>query len=56
MFVTPTELNRVVGALASGTVDVDESTPFGTVPYLIFEEAESMIYGATYVTKQFLQT
>jgi serine/threonine protein kinase len=38
-------MDRVVRALASGTVDVDESTPFGTVPYLIFEEAESDIRG-----------
>src|ERR1035441_6776179 len=38
-------MDRVVRALASGTVEVDPTTPFGKVPYLIFEEADSDIRG-----------
>jgi serine/threonine protein kinase len=36
-------MDRVVRALSSGVVKVDPTTPFGTVPYLIFEEATSDI-------------
>lgn len=36
-------MDRVVRALSSGTVNVDSTTPFGTVPYLIFEAATSDI-------------